>query len=193
MYNIAVFVSGSGTNCENLIRHFAAGDLARVSVVVSNRADAFALTRASRLGVEGVVMPKSEMMKVDPLLGVLESRHIDFIVLAGFLPLVPDRIVELYERRIVNIHPALLPKFGGKGMWGHHVHEAVCAAHETETGITVHFVSTVCDGGEIIFQAKTPVLPGDTPDDVAAKVHVLEQRWFPEIVEKEIRKLKIKS
>ena len=118
------------------------------------------------------------------MMPLLSEHHIDFIVLAGFLPLVPDFLIEAFPRRIINIHPALLPKFGGKGMWGHHVHEAVKAAGETETGMTVHYVTPVCDSGEIIAQFRTPLSPDDTPDDIAAKEHILEMEHFPAVVEK---------
>lgn len=187
MVNIAVFVSGNGTNCENIIRHFdGCGDI-RVALVLSNRADAYALTRAAGLGVPSVVLPKAEFTDEQRLLGVLERYSIDFIALAGFLLMIPPFLIRRYGRRIVNIHPALLPKFGGKGMYGHHIHEAVKAAGETETGITVHYVSEVCDGGEIIFQASIPVAPSDTPDDIAANIHRLEQRYYPEVIERIIR------
>lgn len=181
--NMAVFVSGNGTNCENIIRHFASSDKARVALVVSNKADAYALTRARRLGVETAVLTKPEFNDEQAMTALLDAHHISFIVLAGFLLMVPPFLIERYPRRMVNIHPALLPKYGGRGMYGRHVHEAVCANHETQTGITIHYVSAQCDGGEIIFQASTPVAPTDTPDDVASKVHLLEQRYYPEVIE----------
>lgn len=186
MTNIAIFVSGSGTNCENIIRHFSASPTARVALVVSNRADAYALVRAERLGVPRCVLPRRAWDDAGRVLGLLSDHGVDFIVLAGYLLMVPDYLIEAFPRRIVNIHPALLPKYGGKGMWGHHVHEAVAANHEAETGITVHFVSPVCDGGEIIAQFRTPLSPSDTPDDIAAKVHVLEQAHFPQVIERTI-------
>ncbi len=186
MVNVAIFVSGSGTNCENIIRHFSGSGLVRVALVLSNRPDAYALVRASNLGVPTAVMAKADFADEAKLMGLMDSHHIDFIVLAGFLLMVPPFLTERYPRRIVNIHPALLPKYGGKGMYGHHVHEAVRASGDTETGITIHYVSNVCDGGEIIFQAKTPVLPTDTPDDIAASVHKLEQLYFPEVIERVI-------
>ena len=169
MIHIAIFVSGNGSNCEQLIRHFSQSDVARVVLVVSNRADAFALVRAGRLGVPAVVVPKAELADTDKMLPLLCRYDVQFIVLAGFLPLVPDYLLEAFPRRIVNIHPALLPKFGGKGMWGHHVHEAVKAAGETETGMTVHYVTPVCDGGEIIAQYHVPLSPDDTVEDIAEK------------------------
>ena len=113
----------------------------------------------------------------------MQQYSIDFIVLAGFLPIVPDFLIDIFPRRIINLHPALLPKFGGKGMWGHHVHEAVKAAGETETGMTVHYVTPVCDGGEIISQFRTPLSPDDTVDDIAEKEHALEMKYFPQVVE----------
>jgi len=184
--NIAIFVSGSGTNCENLIRYFKDSSRVNAALVVSNKSDAYALVRAEQLGVPTIVLPKPELNNAEVTMPVLERYAIDFIVLAGFLPIVPDFIVEAFPRRIVNIHPSLLPKFGGKGMWGHHVHEAVKAAGETETGITIHYVSNVCDGGEIIAQFRTALLPSDTSDDIAEKVHQLEMAHFPAVVEQVI-------
>lgn len=182
--NIAIFVSGSGTNCENIIRHFAGSPRVCCRLVVSNRADAFALERARRLGVESCVVPKADLQDPDVMLPLLRSNEIRFIVLAGFLPMVPDYLIDEYPRRIVNIHPALLPRHGGKGMWGHHVHEAVKAAGDTETGITIHYVTPVCDGGEIIAQFRTPLSPDDTPETIASKVHELEMAHFPEVLER---------
>jgi phosphoribosylglycinamide formyltransferase-1 len=181
--NIAIFVSGSGTNCENIIRHFQGSESISIKLVVSNRSDAYALERAKRLGVPSAIVPKAKLNDPDVILPLLKEYGIDFIVLAGFLPLIPDFLIDAYPRRIVNIHPALLPKHGGKGMWGHHVHEAVKAAGDTETGITIHYVSPVCDGGEIIAQFSTPVAPDDTPDTIADKVHVLEMAHFPEMLQ----------
>ncbi|MBQ6210437.1 MAG: phosphoribosylglycinamide formyltransferase [Prevotella sp.] len=183
---IAIFVSGSGTNCENIIQHFAGSDLAEIALVWSNRADAFALKRAGKYGIPTIVMGKKDFEDADKVLPVLEEYGIDFIVLAGFLLMIPDFLVQAYHRRMVNLHPALLPKFGGKGMYGHHVHEAVKAAGEQETGMTVHWVSEVCDGGEIIAQYKTPLAPEDTPDDIANKEHELEMKYFPKVIEQVI-------
>jgi len=181
--NVAIFVSGNGTNCENIIKHFADSDRVRIALVVSNRTDAFALERAKRHGVAAVVVDKERLNDEAVMADLLSRYAIDFIVLAGFLLMVPRFLIEHYRRRIVNIHPALLPKYGGKGMYGHHVHEAVCANHETETGITIHYVSDVCDGGEIIFQAKTAISPNDTPADVADKMHRLEMSHYPQVIE----------
>ncbi|MBQ8097163.1 MAG: phosphoribosylglycinamide formyltransferase [Prevotella sp.] len=187
--NIAVFASGSGTNCENLIKFFEHRDTARVALVVSNKAEARVLERATRLGVPSVVVTKAELQSPEAVMPLLEKHHVGFIVLAGFLPLVPNYLIEAFPQRIVNIHPSLLPKFGGKGMWGHHVHEAVKAAGETETGMTVHYVTPQCDEGDIIAQFRVALSPDDTADDIAAKEHVLEMEHFPQVVEQLIAKV----
>lgn len=186
MINIAIFVSGSGTNCENLIRYFKDSERVNCALVVSNKPDAYALERAKRLGVPTAVATKPELNDEQVMMPLLQQYDIRFIVLAGFLPLVPNFLVEAFPRRIVNIHPALLPKYGGKGMWGHHVHEAVKAAGETETGMTVHYVTPVCDSGEIIAQYRVALSPDDTADDIARKEHQLEMEHFPRIVEQVI-------
>lgn len=187
--NIAIFVSGGGTNCENLIKYFSGSERVNCALVVSNKADAYALVRAENLGVKTAVVPKAQLNDAGVMMPLLRGHAIDFIVLAGFLPLVPDFLIDAFPRRIVNLHPALLPKFGGKGMWGHHVHEAVKAAGETETGMTVHWVTPVCDGGEIIAQYRTSLLPDDTADDIAEKEHVLEMTYFPKVVEQVLNEL----
>ena len=181
--NIAIFVSGSGTNCENLIRYFDGSETVNCALVVSNKADAPALEKATRLGVPTAVTPKADLNNSDVMLPLLRKYDIGFIVLAGFLPLIPNFLIDAYPRRIVNIHPALLPKYGGKGMWGHHVHEAVKAAGEKETGMTVHWVTPVCDGGDIIAQYKVALSPDDTVDDIAEKEHLLEMKHFPVLIE----------
>lgn len=186
MINIAIFVSGSGTNCENLIRYFKDSERVNCALVVSNKADAYGLVRAERLGVATAVTPKAELNDPEVMMPLLKKYDIQFIVLAGFLPLVPTFLVDAFPRKIVNIHPALLPKYGGKGMWGHHVHEAVKAAGEKETGMTVHYVTPVCDSGEIIAQFRVALSPDDTADDIAAKEHLLEMEHFPQIVEQVI-------
>jgi phosphoribosylglycinamide formyltransferase-1 len=132
-------------------------------------------------------MGKKDFNDANKVLPILEEYGIDFIVLAGFLLMIPDFLVQAYHQRMVNLHPALLPKFGGKGMYGHHVHEAVKAAGEQETGMTVHWVSEVCDGGEIIAQYKTSITPEDTPDKIAEKEHVLEMEYFPKVIEQVLR------
>ncbi|MGI6243472.1 MAG: phosphoribosylglycinamide formyltransferase [Prevotella sp.] len=187
MTNIAIFVSGSGTNCENIIRYFQGNKNIHIKLVLSNKADAYALVRAQKLGIETRVVPKAKFNTPGHLLPILEYYDINFIVLAGFLLFIPDFLIEAFPHRMINLHPALLPKYGGKGMWGHHVHEAVKAAGETETGMTVHWVSPEIDGGEIIAQYKTPISPDDTADDIAAKEHILEMKYFPEVIEKIIK------
>lgn len=183
MVNIAIFVSGSGSNCENIIRYFQTNEQVNIALVVSNRADAYALTRAKNLNVPSVVLPKADFNNEEKVLKLMADHRIDFIVLAGFLLMIPDWLIAAYQRRMINLHPALLPKFGGIGMYGQHVHEAVRKANETETGMTVHWVSNVCDGGEIIAQFRTPITPDDTPDDIADKEHILEMEHFPQIIE----------
>ena len=187
--NIAVFVSGSGSNCENLIRYFKSSERMGVSLVVSNKADAYALVRSERLGVPTAVVSKAELNDDSVMLPLLRKYEIGFIVLAGFLPLVPNFLIEAFPRRIVNLHPALLPKFGGKGMWGHHVHEAVKAAGEKETGMTVNWVTPVCDSGEIIAQYRVALSPDDSADDIAEKEHQLEMKYFPSVVEQVVSEI----
>jgi len=185
--NIAIFVSGGGTNCENLIQYFKEKTWVKTTLVVSNRPDAYALVRAASHNVPTTVVNKEKLNDPDVMLPLLEQYRVDFIVLAGFLPLIPDFLIEAFPRKIINLHPALLPKYGGKGMWGHHVHEAVKAAGETETGMTVHYVSNVCDGGEIIRQFRVALTPDDTADDIAEKEHQLEMAHFPAVVEEVLR------
>ena len=182
--NIAIFVSGSGSNCENIIKYFAGSDIVNIALVLSNRSDAYALKRAEKYQIPTCVMGKGDFNDESKIMPLLKEYDIDFIVLAGFLLMIPNFLVRAYDRRMINLHPALLPKFGGKGMYGHHVHEAVKAAGETETGMTVHWVSNVCDGGEIIAQFKTAISPEDTPEDIAEKEHVLEMEHFPKVIEK---------
>ncbi len=184
--NIAIFVSGSGTNCENLIRYFEGSSDVNCELVISNKADAYALVRAHNLGVATAVVPKTQLNDEAYMMALMNEHQIAFIVLAGFLPLIPNFLIEAYPRRIVNLHPALLPKYGGKGMWGHHVHEAVKAAGETETGMTVHYVTPVCDSGEIIAQYRVALSPDDSADDIAEKEHQLEMKYFPQVVEQVI-------
>ena len=180
---MAVFVSGSGTNCENIIRYFSTSDRYHVALVVSNRPDAYALVRAEKLNVPTRVVNKAALNDSSVILPLLEQFDIHFIVLAGFLPLVPNFLIEAYPHKIINIHPALLPKYGGKGMWGHHVHEAVKAAGESETGMTVHWVTPVCDAGEIIAQFRVALSPDDSVEIIAEKEHQLEMKYFPKVVE----------
>ena len=182
--NIAIFASGSGSNTENIIRYFRKSEAIQVSLVLSNRSDAYVLERAHRLGVPCNVFPKEDWMAGDEILAVLQEYHIDFVVLAGFLVRVPDLLLHAYPNKIINIHPALLPKFGGKGMYGDRVHEAVVAAGEKESGITIHYINERYDEGNTVFQTACPVLPTDSPEDVAKKVHTLEYEHFPRVIER---------
>ena len=182
--NIAIFASGSGSNAENIIRYFQKSGSAQVSLVLSNKSDAYVLERAHRLGVPCNVFPKEDWIAGDEILAVLQEARIDFIVLAGFLFRVPDLLLHAYPYKIINIHPALLPKYGGKGMYGDRVHQAVVTAGEKESGITIHYINEHYDEGDIIFQATCAVLPTDSPDDVAKKVHALEYEHFPLVIEK---------
>lgn len=183
MKHIAVFASGTGSNARRLIEHFEQSPIARVTLVVSNKPDAGVLDIARKHGVATAIINRASFYESEEFLAVLRQKQIDFIVLAGFLWLVPAWLVRAFPRRIVNIHPALLPKYGGKGMYGMRVHEAVLAAGEPESGITIHFVNEQYDEGDTIFQARCPVLPGDTPLDLAHHVQALEHRYFPEVVE----------
>ncbi len=183
MINLAIFVSGGGSNCENIIRYFKGSDKVRVALVVASKAGIPALEKAERLDVPTHVLPKAELNNEDVVLSLMREYSIDFIVLAGFLLVIPAFLINEYDHRMINLHPALLPKFGGIGMFGHHVHEAVKAAGETETGMTVHWVSANVDGGEIIAQFRTPISPDDTPEDIAAKEHLLEMEHYPQVID----------
>lgn len=182
--NIAIFASGNGTNAENIIRYFQNSELVNVELVLANKETAFVLERARSLNVPFAYMGKAEWTEGTAVLSLLEGRKIDFIVLAGFLARVPDCILHAYPNKIINIHPSLLPKFGGKGMYGDRVHEAVVAAGEAETGITIHYLNERFDEGEIVVQYKCPVLPQDTVADVAKKVHALEYEYYPKVIDR---------
>jgi phosphoribosylglycinamide formyltransferase-1 len=184
MHHIAVFASGNGTNAQRIMDHFAGSDLARVSLVLCNNPEAFVLERSRRAGVPYIVFNRKELNEKEGVLEMLRQKNISFIVLAGFLWLLPPGILSAFPGRVVNIHPALLPKYGGKGMYGMKVHEAVLLAGDKESGITVHYVNEKYDDGHIIFQARCPVLPGDTPETLAERIHLLEYKHFPEVVEK---------
>ena len=183
---LAVFVSGGGTNLENIINYFSADEQVEVSMVVSNKADAYALQRAKNHGITNVVINRKQFAE-DEATVMAAVKDCDFIILAGFLVKVPDYLIDAYPKRIINIHPALLPKYGGKGMYGHHIHEAVKAAGEKETGITIHFVNNELDAGEHIAQFKVTLSDEDTADTIAAKIHELEQAHFPKVIESVIK------
>jgi len=189
MKSIAIFASGSGTNAENLIRYFRTNPAGRVNLVLSNKPDAHVLERARFFDIEAIAFNREQFYQTDDILSLMKGRSIDFVVLAGFLWLVPGYLLEAFEHRIVNIHPALLPKYGGKGMYGRHVHEAVIASGDKESGITVHHVNPHYDEGDVIFQARCLVEPGDTPDSLAHKVHGLEYEHYPPVVESLLKQL----
>ena len=182
MKRIAIFVSGGGTNLQRIAEYFAPNDDVEIVCVVSNNKDAYANQRAKNLGIPLLLVDK-ETFSSEKFVERMKSLDLDLIVLAGFLWLIPQALIEAFPNKIINIHPALLPKYGGKGFYGHHVHEAVVAAHEKESGITIHYVNEKYDSGSIIFQKKVALTPNDTPDDVAAKIHILEQENFPVVIE----------
>jgi phosphoribosylglycinamide formyltransferase 1 len=190
MRNIAIFASGSGTNAENIIKYFSNKNEAKVALVLSNKREAFVLKRAAKHNIPAFFFDRKDFYESEKVLGYLQLYDIDFIVLAGFLWLVPLKILSSYDKRIVNIHPALLPKFGGKGMYGDAVHQAVIAKAEKVSGITIHYVNQVYDSGDIIFQDKFSLSESETAESLAAKVHALEYMHFPSIIEKLILELK---
>lgn len=181
---IAIFASGNGSNAENIINYCTSvPDCGiEVALVVCNRPNAGVIGRARNLGTPVAVMTKTEINDPETMLGVLDRYSVDGIALAGFLLMIPDFLLARYPQRIVNIHPSLLPKYGGKGMYGSHIHEAVVAAGEKETGITIHHVNSECDGGDIISQISIPVPPGSTPAEVEASIHALEREHYPRIL-----------
>lgn len=178
-----MLASGSGSNAERFFEYFKHSPLAEIALVCSNRSDAFVLERAKRFNLPTFTFTNKELQESKIVLQKLQDEGIDFIVLAGFLRLIPAYLIEAFPNRIVNIHPALLPKWGGKGMWGHHVHQAVVAAKELESGISIHYVNGHYDEGDVIFQATCPLLAEDTPEEVAAKVLTLEHQHYPRVVE----------
>ncbi|HLP04625.1 MAG TPA: phosphoribosylglycinamide formyltransferase [Paludibacter sp.] len=180
---IALFASGSGSNAENIIRYFSANPRFSFPVIVSNKPDAAVHERAKRLNVPSVTFPRADFESGNEILKYLHEQGVDCIVLAGFLLKVPQLIINAFPGRIINIHPALLPKFGGKGMYGMHVHKAVRESGDAESGITIHYVNNNYDEGNVVFQAKCPVLPTDTADMIAEKVHALEYEHFPKVIE----------
>ena len=188
MKNIAIFASGNGSNAESLTKYFNNGNTANVKLIVCNNKNALVLQRAKNLNIEALIMPKEHLCSENPveLLEILESRKIDYIILAGYLLKIPLALVNKYTHKIINIHPALLPKYGGKGMYGINVHKAVVEAKEKETGITIHLIDEIYDNGEVIFQTSCSVEPDDTPESVAKKISLLEQTYFPKVVEEYI-------
>ena len=184
MQKLVIFASGSGSNAERIATYFAEKGTAQVQAILCNNPQAGVLARAKRLAIPSIVFDRQAFYHSDIVLNILKSLQPDLIVLAGFLWKVPPYLTEAYPSKIINIHPSLLPKYGGKGMYGAHVHQAVIDNSETESGITIHYVNEHYDEGNIIFQAKTEVLPTDTPDTLAEKIHQLEYQHFPEVISK---------
>jgi len=181
MKRIAIFASGSGSNAQKIIEYFSASKEIVVDSLWSNNENAYALIRAEKLGIETFTFESDEFYRSNEILDLLYDHRIDMIVLAGFLWLVPRNLTELFT--VINIHPALLPKYGGKGMYGANVHKAVLASKDKESGITIHQVNQDYDKGKIIFQATCPILPKDTPDTLAARIHELEHQHYPRVIE----------
>lgn len=181
MKRLAILASGSGSNAEKIMEYFQNSEKAEIALVASNRADALVLERAKKFEVPTFTFNRKEMEAGD-LLVKLQAEKIDWVILAGFLLKIPEDLIRAFPDHMVNIHPALLPKYGGKGMYGSHVHQAVKAAGDTETGITIHLVNEHYDEGKIIFQAATSVSTADTSETIATKVHELEHRYFPEVI-----------
>ncbi len=179
---IAIFASGSGTNAERIMSFSQEHEFFEVSIVLSNKPDAFALKRAERFKVETCIFDRDTFYNTGEIPELLVKLNIDLVVLAGFLWLIPGNLIRTFPDRIINIHPALLPKYGGKGMYGRHVHEAVIANGDKESGISIHYVNEVYDEGKIIFQGKCEVKPGDTPELLAERIHKLEYEHFPRVI-----------
>lgn len=180
---IAIFASGSGSNAENIVQYFAGNAKFEFSLILSNKMDAFVHERAKKLNIPSFTLSKESFCDATEILNLLKQYEIDCIVLAGFLLKISDKLVNAFPERIINIHPALLPKFGGKGMYGDRVHKAVIESGETETGVTIHYVNENYDEGNIILQAKCAVFPSDTAETIAEKVHALEYVYFPKAIE----------
>ncbi len=184
MHHLAIFASGSGTNAQNIAEYFRGHPDIKVSLILANKPDAYVLKRAEKLGIPTVVFSREEFYKSEAVLERLRAFRVDFLILAGFLWLIPDYLLKAYPSGIINIHPALLPKYGGKGMYGEKVHQAVIQAGEKRTGISIHYVNEQYDSGQIIFQDSFEILPGDTAESIASKVHALEYLHFPKVIER---------
>ncbi len=182
--NIAIFASGSGTNAENIIKYFRNNKDIDVSSILSNNKDAYVIERAKSNNTDFFVFNREDFENQELILNYLKNKRINFIVLAGFLWLIPQYLINKFPKRIINIHPALLPKYGGKGMYGDKVHQAVYDNKDKETGITIHYVNEQYDKGDIIFQKKMAIIEKDNPETISQKVQELEYKYYPEIIEK---------
>ena len=190
MKRIAIFASGSGTNAQRIAEYFSTNSKVSIVRIYCNNPEAFVLTRARRLNIPSLIFVRKDLYQTDLILNQLHEDKTDLIVLAGFLWLVPVNILSAFENRIINIHPALLPRYGGKGMYGHYVHGAVIDSGDTESGISVHFVNEKYDAGDIIFQVRCQIDKGETTESLAAKIHELEYEHFPVIINQVIQSLK---
>lgn len=188
MINIAIFASGNGSNAERIINYFKNNNNIKIKIIVSNKTDAYVIQRAKNHNIPSYILNKEDFQN-DTITDILKDNSIDFIVLAGFLLKISPEVVALYPNKIVNIHPALLPKYGGKGMYGMNVHKAIINAKENVSGITIHYVNEHYDEGSIIFQAKCDIAINDTPEVLAQKVHELEYEYFPIEIEKVLNKM----
>ena len=183
MTKIALFASGNGTNAENIVKYFSKNPEIRVSMIISNNSKAYVHQRAKSLSIPSYTFSKDKFNDGEDILEILRQNRIDFIVLAGFLLKIPSSLIEKFPNKIINIHPALLPKHGGKGMFGDMVHKKVIEVGDTKSGITIHYVNEKYDEGEIIFQKSCTINPQDSYKEVATKVHALEYKHFPRIIE----------
>lgn len=184
MKKIALFASGSGSNVENIANHFANNPNVETSLVLVNKPEAYVIERAKNLHIESILFNRSDFYDSSKISDLLLEKDIDLIVLAGFLWLIPEHLVKAFPNRIINIHPALLPNYGGKGMYGSNVHKAVIENKEAKSGITIHYVNEKYDDGQHIFQAEVSLTSEDTPETLAQKIHALEHKHFPEVIEK---------
>lgn len=181
---IAIFASGNGSNAENIANYFNGNQDVEICRIYSNKVDAYVLKRAKNLKIPSMVFSGKELRETNTVMDQLIADNTDFIVLAGFLLMIPKSMIEVFHNKIINIHPALLPDFGGKGMYGDYVHQAVKNAGENKTGITIHFVNEKYDEGNIIFQSIVPIDENDSVEEIANKVHRLEYEYYPKIIEK---------
>jgi phosphoribosylglycinamide formyltransferase-1 len=189
MKRIAIFASGSGSNAHNIVEHFLKNKAARLEIILTNKREAYVLERAMKYQISTCIFDKKTLHETNNILHLLNDSKIDLIVLAGFLLLVPKNILEAFPGRIINIHPALLPKFGGKGMYGNKVHEAVIANHEKYSGITIHYVNEQYDEGDVIYQKKIELASSETPESLASKIHALEYEYLPSVIEQVLQSM----
>jgi phosphoribosylglycinamide formyltransferase-1 len=191
--SVIIFASGSGRNAENIVRHFKTSEDVRIAGIITNNPDAGVTAKAIKIGVEVKVFGRKEFYETDSILTFLQQKNPSLIVLAGFLWLIPEKIISAFPKKIINIHPALLPKFGGKGMFGLNVQKKVLESGDKESGITIHYVNEKYDDGDIVFQKKCPVVPGETLESLIKKIHELENKYFPMVIESLLQGKKLES